>query len=86
MLPITSKESISDIIRGYIIEKFVYRYNGIIAYHNNKFYNNNSNFLNNINILEEKELFYSNKILDILKSNDYKSYNSKKLLFKIINE
>jgi len=43
--------------------------------------------LNNSNILEEKEiLLYSNKILDIIKSNDYKSYNSKKLLFKIINE
>ena len=58
MLPITSNESISDIIRGYIIEKFVYRYNGVIAYHNNKVYNNNNNFLNNSNILRKKKYYY----------------------------
>ena len=46
MLPITIKESISEIIRGYIMEKFIYRYNGVIVYHNNKVHNNNKNILN----------------------------------------
>ena len=37
--------------------------------------------------MEEKEiLLYSNKILEIIKSNENKNYNSKKLFFKIINE
>ena len=86
MLPITTNKFISDIIRGYILEAFAFRYNGLIVYHNNNVYNKNY-ILNDSNIFEEKEiLLYSNKILDIIKSNENKNYNSKKLLFKIINE
>ena len=86
MLPMTANESISDIIRGYILEIFVHRYNGLIVYHNNNVYNKN-NIFNNSNILEEKEMLLCvNKILDIIKSNENKNYNSKKLLFKILNE
>ena len=86
MLPITINESISDILRGYIIERFAFRYKGTIVFHNTNVYNDNI-FLNNSNILKEKELFFRlNKILDIIKLYKASKYNSKKLLFKILHE
>ena len=84
MLPITINESISDILRGYIIERFSYLFKGIIAFHNTNAYNDKLNYSNIIN--EREMLMNSNKILDIIKSNKYSNNNSMKLLFKIINE
>ena len=85
MLPVTINESIADILRGYIIERFAFKYKGTIAFHNTNLYNNK--LVNNSKLLEEKEIYlYSNKILEIIKSNKNTRKNFKKLLFKIINE
>jgi hypothetical protein len=85
MLPVTINESIADILRGYIIERFAFKYKGTIAFHNTNLYNNK--VVNNSKLLEEKEIYlYSNKILEIIKSNKNTRKNFKKLLFKIINE
>ena len=85
MLPVTINESISDILRGYIIERFAFKYKGTIAFHNTNLYNNK--LVNNSKLLEEKEIYlYSNKILEIIKSNKNTRKNFKKLLFEIINE
>ena len=85
MLPVTINESIADILRGYIIERFAFKYKGTIAFHNTNLYNNK--VVNNSKLLEEKEIYlYSNKILEIIKSNKNTRKNFKKLLFEIINE
>ena len=87
MLPMTINESISDILRGYILERFVYAYNGSIVYNNNTDVYNSDNFLNNINNLGERDiLFCLDKILDIIKSDKHSVENSKTLLFSIISE
>jgi len=90
MLPVTINESISDIIRGYILERFVFGYGGMIVFHNSDVYNENSKN-DNSKLLEEKHLFFSlKKILEIIKSNKYKSFeiteNPIELLFEILKQ
>jgi len=86
MLPITINESISDILRGYIIERFVYGYGGTIIYHNSNTYMRNK-VSDNYKLLEENEiLFHLNEILEIIKSNNYLGDNPKELLFYILDE
>lgn len=86
MLPITINESISDILRGYIIERFVYEYNGTIVYHNTNVYNKYK-FINNTNFFGEKEIFFNlNEIISIIKLNECSKDNSKNLLFSILSE
>ena len=86
MLPLTVDETISDIIRGYIIERFTYEYGGTIIFHNTNAYNKKT-FFNNINIIKEKEIFFRlNEILDIIKSKKYPFKNPLKLLFDILSE
>ena len=85
-LTITINESISDILRGYIIERFVYEYNGTIVYHNTNVYNKYK-FINNTNFFGEKEIFFNlNEIISIIKLNECSKDNSKNLLFSILSE
>ena len=53
MLPVTVNEYISDIIRGYILERLVFGYGGMIVFHNSDVYNENSKN-NNSKLSEEK--------------------------------
>ena len=90
MLPVTINESISDIIRGYILERFVFGYGGMIVFHNSDIYNENST-IDNSKLSEEKYLFFNlKKILEIIKSNKIYSFenpkNPKELLFQILSE
>ena len=90
MLPVTINESISDIIRGYILERFVFCYGGMIVFHNSDVSNENSKN-DNSKLLEEKQLFFSlKKILEIIKSNKSNSFENPedpiKLLFEILTE
>ena len=86
MLPVTINESISDILRGYIIERFVYGYGGTIIYHNSNAYKGNK-VCDDHNLLEENEiLFHLHEILEIIKSNNYIGDNPKELLFHILDE
>ena len=87
MLPVTINESIADIIRGYILERFAFGYGGLIVFHNSDAIREKI-FVNDTKIIEEKKiLFHLDKILDIIKSN--KLYSGKKpinLLFHILTE
>ena len=88
MLPLTINESISDIIRGYILERFVFSYGGMISFHNTKIYNENFAF-NSSKLSEEKKLLFNlDKIIEIIKSKKYYSIfdSPKKLLFQILSE
>jgi hypothetical protein len=86
MLPITVNENIADIIRGYIIERFVYGYGGTIIYNNSDIYNDNL-YYNNSKFLEEREiLFHLPEILEIISSDKYSENDPKKLFFYIIDE
>lgn len=86
MLPITVNEYIADIIRGYIIERFVYGYGGTIIYNNSDIYNDNL-YYNNSKFLEEREiLFHLPEILEIINSDKYSENDPKKLFFYIIDE
>ena len=86
MLLETVDESISDIIRGYILERFVFGYGGMIIFHNSDIYN--ENFISdNSKLSKEKYLFFNlNKILEIIKSNNYSFENPKELIFQILSE
>ena len=86
MLPMTINESISDIIRGYIIERFVYGFGGTIVYNNTNIFKRNNFFDNNKLFEEKKILMHLDKILEIIKSNNYKENNPKKLLFHILDK
>ena len=87
MLPMTIDESISDILRGYIMERFVYSYKGTVVYNNDTNVFNRNKYLNNSHLLQERKmLLYSDKILDIIRSNKHSEKNSKVLLFSIISE
>ena len=87
MLPIFVNENIADILRGYLIQFFVYEYGGTIVFHNTYAYNNKYD-LNNSKFLEEKELFFNlTSILKIIKScKSYKGKNPIKFLFYILNK
>ena len=55
----TVSENISDILRGYILQYFAWRYNGCVVYHSSKNYRLRNNISTNSNFFEEKNLFYS---------------------------
>ena len=86
MLLETVDESISDIIRGYILERFVFAYGGMIIFHNSDIYNENIIY-DNSKLSKEKYLFFNlHKILEIIKSNNYSFENPKELIFQILSE
>ena len=69
MFPISLDESIADIWRGYLIQFFVWKYNGFLAYHNSEFFQKKF-FYNSEKLISEKKNYLDlDKYLDILKSN-----------------
>ena len=85
MLPVTVNKSIADILRGYIIERFAYGYEGSIIYFNSNVYNRNKDY--NTQLFEEREiLFHLHEILEIITSNNYLRKNPKNLLFHFLTE
>ena len=86
LLPITINESISDILRGYILERFVYEFQGTVVFYNTKFFNRN-NIIKKFILVEEKQIIFNlNKILDIIKSKTYSKKRPQKLMFSILSE
>lgn len=86
MLPSTINKKLSDIIRGYILQRFAWGYNGAIIYHStNIFYNKTINLDYN-QFIEEKDLFFKlDKLLNILNKPFYsKSNNPQELLIYLI--
>jgi hypothetical protein len=84
-LPSTISEKISDILRGYILQYFAWRYNGCVVYHSSHNYNRKKNISKNTNFIEEKNLFYSlDNYLDVLNKASKLKINEIDTLFYII--
>ena len=71
VLPITVNEKISDIIRGYILQRFLWGYNGMVIYHSTSIYNYQN--LNGSNFFKEKDLYF--KLDCFLKSLNIEKYS-----------
>ena len=56
-LPTTINQEISDILRGYIIQRFAWGYNGSILYHTSDVYRNKSNDFMSLTYKRENVLF-----------------------------
>ena len=86
VLPTTVNERLSDILRGYIIQRFAWGYNGNIVYHSSDIYRTKDNDLKYQQFTKEKHLFNKlNKFLDIITSKTKsKNNNPIELLINII--
>jgi hypothetical protein len=87
LLPTTVNERISDILRGYIMQYFAWRYEGCVIYHvSNNFIKENN--LQTQFFKEEKKLFFNiDNFIDILNINSNLEFNNPiDLLYKIIND
>ena len=71
-LPTTVNNKISDILRGYILQRFIWGYNGIVIYHSTSAYYNENISLNDTDFIEEKFLYY--KLDSFLKELNIKKY------------
>ena len=84
VLPITVKESISDILRGFILQRFAWGYNGTIIYHRSDTYKNE---ISSSTKKEERDLFVKlDQILDLINDKTKTNNNNPiELLIIIIN-
>jgi hypothetical protein len=81
----TISEKISDILRGYILQYFVWRYNGCVIYHSSHNYRNKFNEFKTSNFIEEKEIFFNlDKYLYILNINSNLEKEQIDILFSMI--
>ena len=87
ILPISLEERISDIVRGFIIQRFAWGYNGSIIYHKSETYKNKSSYFISSTIPEEKDLFIKLDQMLVLINDTTKTKNNNpiELLFIIIN-
>ena len=84
VLPSTISEKISDILRGYILQYFAWRYNGCVIYLASQNYKK-KNISKNSNFIEEKNLFYNlDNYLDVLNKASNLKINEIDTFFYII--
>ena len=86
ILPETDEKSLSDIWRGYILQKFAWGINGSVIYFPSKVYRNYSKDLNRIQFDEERKLFFKlDEFFESLNNiNNFQIYNKTELLLNII--
>lgn len=76
-LPTTINKKLSDIIRGFIIQNYAWKINGVITYISSDSYREVINNFKYSSIEEEKYLyFYLDKILNILNKEDNLNFNN----------
>ena len=87
VLPTSINQEISDILRGYIIQRFAWGYNGSILYHTSDVYRNKSKDFMSLIYKRERNIFIKlNKVLNIINNQTkIKNNNPIELLFSIIN-
>ena len=67
LIPVTVNEEFSDILRGYILQRFAWGHQGAVFYVSSNIYRNSSSFLNSNKFIQDKNLLYKIDILiDIL--------------------
>ena len=82
VLPNTVNDKISDILRGYILQRFLWGYNGVVIYHSTSIYYNQSLSLNCYNFIKEKNLFFKlDCFLKSLNIKKYRNYNEPMKIF-----
>ena len=57
-LPISKNKRVSDIFRGYILQRYAWIYNGVVAYRQPSIYKKRNNINYNLEFKQEKELYY----------------------------
>ena len=78
VLPSTLSEETSDILRGYILQYFAWRFNGCVVYISSQNYKTIKNVSKKTNFIEEKNLLYNlDNYLDALTF-----YNIKKIIIR----
>ena len=66
----TVNKKISDIWRGFIMQRYIWGYNGVVLFHFSKSYKNSSFFFNNSEFAKENNLHFKlDNFLHILKNN-----------------
>ena len=82
----TVNEKISDILRGFIMQRYIWGYNGVIFYYFTSSSKKRELFSNKSNFFQESHLFFKlDEILQILNSQNNKELNEQKgLLLNII--
>ena len=87
-LPTTTNKKISDIIRGYIMQYYSWRYNGGVIYLSSDAYKKGYNNSTLSDLIEEKNLYYKiGELLDILKDEIFYEINEPiKLIINIIEK
>ena len=65
-LPITVPKRVSDIWRGYIMQRYAWIYNGTVIFQHTKAVHRRNHKKNNLNFIDEKDLYY--KLDNILNS------------------
>lgn len=81
----TISEKISDILRGFILQYFAWRYNGCVIYHSSQNYRNKFNESKTSNFIEEKEIFFNlDKYLYIININSNLKMDQIDILFSMI--
>ena len=82
----TVNKKISDIWRGFIMQRYIWGFNGVVLFKYSTSYKKSKLLLNNSKFLKEKNLYYNlDKFLNILEKNIYKYIkNLKKFLLTMI--
>jgi hypothetical protein len=84
-IPTTVNRQISDILRGYILQRFAWGYNGVVIYDYSTAYRKDNIFFNSVDFIKEKKLFYElDKFLKTLNSNINDKNDAFELLILLI--
>ena len=83
----TVNKKVSDIWRGFIMQKYIWGYNGVVLFDYSSSYKKSKLFLNNSEFLKDKNLYYNLDIfLNILEKDLYKDINNQKTFLITIIE
>ena len=87
LLPTTVNKELSDIYRGYIMQRFAWGLNGTVIYHYSSFYRKNFGNLFHNKFINGKDIYHNlDNFLTILEMKDYPKINDYiKLLIHLIN-
>ena len=91
VLPTSKNKRVCDIFRGYILQRYAWIYNGVVAYQEPSVYKlrNNNNVNHSLEFKQEKELYYDldnllNALNSELNNNEIDKKNQSDFLIKLI--
>ena len=85
-IPTSVNDDFSDILRGYILQRFAWGYNGIVMYSSSNIYLKNNKCLNSSNFIKEKKLYYKlDSLLNTLNFKNSQNTNPLELFIDLMN-